>query len=96
MGAPPRRRGGALIRRGSDFGPLASVVSEFPADVIETLHVLVEIELSRRSRLVRGGSLVEREARSPAHAEVTGTMKGSKAMKSLDASDATRDDAVLT
>ncbi len=69
---------------------------EFPPEVMETLDVLVEIELSRRSRLLHGASPVERETRSPAQAEVTGTMPRSKAMKSLDGSEATRDDAVLT
>ncbi len=71
-------------------------MSEFPFDVIETLHVLMEIELSRRSRLLHVAPPVEREISSPAQAEVTGTMKRPKAMKSLDASEATRDDAVLT
>lgn len=96
VGTPAGRRRGALIRQGSDFGPPATGISEFPPDVIETLEVLVEIELSRQCRLLRGASPVEREVRSPAQAEVTGTMQRSKAMKSLDASEATRDDAVLT
>jgi len=96
VGTPAGRRRGALIRRGSDFGPLATVMSEFPPEVIETLQVLVEIELSRQNRLLHGASPVEREISSPAQAKVTGTMNRSKARKSLDASEATRDDAVLT
>ncbi len=96
VGTPSGRRRGGLIRQGSDFGPLAPVVCEFPPEVIETLQVLVEIELCRQSRLLRGASQVERETRSSAQEKIAGTIRGSKAMKSLDASEATRDDAVLT
>jgi len=72
------------------------VISEFAPEVIETLHVLVEIELSRRSRLLHRASPVEREIRSPAQEKIAGTIRRSKAMKSLDGPEATRDDAVLT
>lgn len=84
-----------MTGQGSDFGPLAVILAEFSADVIEALHVLAEIELSRRDRLVHSLMAVERETRSPAQGEIAGTIKLSKATKMLDVSAVARDDAVL-
>lgn len=84
-----------MTGQGSDFGPLAVILAEFSADVIDTLHVLAEIELSRRDRLLHGSMVVERETRSPAQGEIAGTMKRSRTTKTLDVCAVARDDAIL-
>ncbi len=63
--------------------------------MMPAVGICCQIELSRRNRLLHGATLVGREIRSPAQGKITGTIKPAKAMKSLDASEATSDDAVL-
>ena len=57
--------------------------SDIPEDVMETLLILVEIELSRRERAAPGSVPVEREMRSPAQIKITGTMKRARRRKCL-------------
>jgi hypothetical protein len=62
---------------------------------METLIVLAEIELSRRERWAQGSNLVERETRSPAQVQITGTSKRMEARKILDAIAVPRNDPML-
>lgn len=82
-------------RSGPEFGPAADFFSGIPPDVMETLMVLVEIELRRRDRLHERAVLVERENRSPAQNKITGTNRGPKATKILDARAMSRNHPVL-
>lgn len=82
-------------RRGPEFGPGADVLFGIPADVMETLMVLVEIELGRRERLHQGSVVVERDTRSPAQMRIAGTIQRPKAKKILDAVTMPRNDPVL-
>lgn len=82
-------------RRGPEFGPAPDIFAGIPADVMDTLIVLAEIELSRRERRAQDSILVERETRSPAQIKIAGTSKRTKARKILDATAVPRNDPML-
>jgi hypothetical protein len=70
-------------------------MSGIPPDVMETLMVLIDIELGRRERLQQSPRVVERETSSPAQAKITETNRGPQAKKMLDALAMPRNDPVL-
>lgn len=84
-----------MPRRGPEFGPAPDIFAGIPPDVMETIIVLAEIELSRRERWAQGSIVVERETRSPAQIKITGTSKRMKARKILDAIAVPRNDPML-
>lgn len=72
---PLRSKASPASRGNRRMPDVAIALSPLPREVMETLEVLVEIELARRARLSHASSPVERETRSPAQAEVTGTIR---------------------